>query len=48
MWKNRYKSEIEDLTRRYEEIKIEKETLEKRLKEVTYYSLKTSINILIL
>jgi hypothetical protein len=31
---NRYKSEIEDLTRRYEQIKIEKDLLEKRLKEV--------------
>jgi hypothetical protein len=31
---NRYKNEIEDLTRRYEQIKIEKDELEKRLKEV--------------
>ncbi|CAF3361148.1 unnamed protein product, partial [Rotaria sp. Silwood2] len=30
---NRYKNEIEDLTRRYEQIKVEKHTLEKRLKE---------------
>jgi len=33
---NQYKNEIEDLTRRYEKIKIEKETLEKRLKEVVF------------
>jgi hypothetical protein len=31
---NRYKNEIEDLTRRYEQMRIEKEALEKRLKEV--------------
>ncbi|CAF3777599.1 unnamed protein product [Adineta steineri] len=30
---NRYKSEIEDLTRRFEKIKIDKDTLDKRLKE---------------
>ncbi len=36
---NRYKNEIEDLTRRYEQIKIEKDTLEKRLKEVDLQSL---------
>ncbi|CAF3900327.1 unnamed protein product, partial [Rotaria sp. Silwood1] len=32
---NRYKNEIEDLTQRYEQIKIENDTLEKRLKEKT-------------
>ncbi|CAF1432382.1 unnamed protein product, partial [Rotaria sordida] len=30
---NRYKNEIEDLTRRYEQIKVEKDKLEKCLKE---------------
>ncbi|CAF3090309.1 unnamed protein product, partial [Rotaria sp. Silwood2] len=30
---NRYKNEIEDLTRRYEQMKVENDTLEKRLKE---------------
>ncbi|CAF0802679.1 unnamed protein product [Adineta steineri] len=30
---NRYKSEIEDLTRRFEKAKIDKDTLDKRLKE---------------
>jgi hypothetical protein len=34
---NRCKHEIEDLTRRYEKIKIEKEALEKRLKEVVFH-----------
>ena len=37
---NRYKDEIEDLTKRYEQIKAEKEILDKRLKEVRKSSLK--------
>jgi hypothetical protein len=46
---NRYKSEIEDLTRRYEQMQIEKEALEKRLKEVlcTENLSKPSINLII-
>ncbi len=46
---NRYKSEIEDLTRRYEQMQIEKEALEKRLKEVLFTEnlSKPSINLII-
>lgn len=46
---NRYRSEIEDLTRRYEQMQIEKEALEKRLKEVLFTEnlSKPSINLII-
>ncbi|UJR13443.1 hypothetical protein I4U23_000457 [Adineta vaga] len=36
---NRYKNEIEDLTRRYEKMKIDKDTFEKRLKEKNEFCL---------
>ncbi|CAF3168790.1 unnamed protein product [Rotaria sp. Silwood2] len=41
---NRYKNEIEDLTRRYEQMKVENDTLEKRLKEVLALSLTLFFN----
>jgi hypothetical protein len=46
---NRYRSEIEDLTRRYEQMQIEKEALERRLKEVLFTEnlSKPSINLII-
>ncbi|CAF1617425.1 unnamed protein product, partial [Adineta ricciae] len=36
---NRYKNEIEDLTRRFEKVKSEKDTVEKRLKEKNQFCL---------